>query len=462
MNPEFKRNIWQELSTQRLIALPAILVAVFFIAYLKGGFSLIPDTALSALFLLLVVWGTSLAADAIFSEIQDHTWNSQKMTPLGPWSMTWGKLFGSTIFVWYGAFWCLIAVWWGARQALELDLGGYSSIAHKSTYYILVGLFTQAWALFSALLFQRISPLRSRSKVGFIQLLAIFTGFLLFIIGKNVVPALFSVDSWYHLGITPEHFTLASIFFFFVSLVFGIYRLLRTELQMRTFPWAWPVFMLIWIMYVYGFFQAAPSPTAEVPYHWKRFIYLSIAYFMLLKGTFLAAFFAPKNIIQYFRCLRYLKASHYKRSLSLTPAWVITLLLAALLILPVSYTQQQLEFLAPSTRMMATSLSLSAFFFLLRDLGLLYYLAFDFQAKRAHLASIVYLAVLYTLLPMLLSFTELPLYWLPAFAPWAWFNQPEIITWTQIIAVTFLVGIQAVIAWWLVVTRWRQALGRLT
>lgn len=439
MNPEFKRNIWQTLSIQRLVAMPAILLAIFFLVYLRYGVSEIPQSALFISLFLLVIWGSGLAADAIFLEIREHTWDAQRMTPLGPWSMAWGKLFGSTIFVWYGAAVCWVAVWWSASQASEMKSINYFSVSYISAYYLLIGVFTQAFALFVALLFQRISPLHSRARTVMIQLFAIAVGLMLFSFGRGALPELFKMHPWYSLDISFERFMLGSLTFFCASLLFGIYRLLRAELQMHSYPWAWALFLLAWIVYLWGFFSLPQAIPEEISEHWMMALYFAIAYFVALSGTFLSAFFTQKNIIQYFRWSRYLKGSRYKRALILTPPWIIPLAMAFILIFPLVYFLERLQILEYKPGLVATGFALSSFFFLLRDLGLLYYLTFDFQAKRAHLATLVYLAVLYTLLPMLLSFTHLHSYWFPAFAPWAWFTQPEPITWGQIIAVMILI-----------------------
>ena len=37
MNPEFLRQIWLELTTYRLIAMPTVLIGVFLVALIYGG-----------------------------------------------------------------------------------------------------------------------------------------------------------------------------------------------------------------------------------------------------------------------------------------------------------------------------------------------------------------------------------------------------------------------------------------
>ena len=75
MNPELRRNLWLELSTHRLIAMPVVLAAVFILTYaFKSGSlalgdaaasSAVADVALVAYGLIVVLWGGRLAAGAV-------------------------------------------------------------------------------------------------------------------------------------------------------------------------------------------------------------------------------------------------------------------------------------------------------------------------------------------------------------------------------------------------------------
>ena len=92
ISPEFQRNIWLELTSHRLVGMPAVLLAVFFLIYLVTG-ELFSDatriTAMTLYFLLALLWGTRLAGEALVNEIQDRTWDQQRMSSISPWSMSW-------------------------------------------------------------------------------------------------------------------------------------------------------------------------------------------------------------------------------------------------------------------------------------------------------------------------------------------------------------------------------------
>ena len=111
INPEFLRNVWLEMSPVRLIVMPAMLAAVFLIVYLtQSDFftGAMQATSMTIFVVLVFIWGIRLASDAVINEIRDGTWDSQRMSSIGAWSMSWGKLLGSTVYPWYGGLMCIV------------------------------------------------------------------------------------------------------------------------------------------------------------------------------------------------------------------------------------------------------------------------------------------------------------------------------------------------------------------
>jgi hypothetical protein len=137
MNPEFQRNLILELSIHRLIAMPVILLLVFVATGALAGEDAATYVATGVLWLLLVLWGGRLAAETVLGEVAGRTWDAQRMSSIGPWTMSWGKLFGSTVFVWYGALWCVPAYFWSGQKS-------FADLVETA----LLGLFTHAIALF--------------------------------------------------------------------------------------------------------------------------------------------------------------------------------------------------------------------------------------------------------------------------------------------------------------------------
>ena len=105
VNPELRRNLWLELSLHRLLAAPmvialcALLIAA---ASNQDAFEKLAGTALYGFAAIVLLWGTQLAGASVVEESRDRTWDAQRMSAIGPWTMTWGKLLGAPAFAWYG------------------------------------------------------------------------------------------------------------------------------------------------------------------------------------------------------------------------------------------------------------------------------------------------------------------------------------------------------------------------
>ena len=103
LNAELQRNLWLEVSWQRLIAIPAVLGGFYYLIFSNAGNS--KALLLFASFWVFLaaagLWGANQAENSLAGEVQAGTWPLQRLTSIAPWSMTWGKLFGSTLVSWY-------------------------------------------------------------------------------------------------------------------------------------------------------------------------------------------------------------------------------------------------------------------------------------------------------------------------------------------------------------------------
>ncbi|HEY5720670.1 MAG TPA: hypothetical protein VIW02_09840, partial [Gammaproteobacteria bacterium] len=128
LNPELRRNLWLELGPQRLLLMPLVLGLLFALAYaladgVDAGRYAVAVTAAIAYGLVCVLWGMHLAGEAVLGEVAARTWDWQRMSSVAPWSMTWGKLLGSTLYPWYAALFCLPAFALGVASVPGVDLG---------------------------------------------------------------------------------------------------------------------------------------------------------------------------------------------------------------------------------------------------------------------------------------------------------------------------------------------------
>ena len=180
---------------------------------------------------MVVLWGTRRAADLVAEEIAGGTWDGQRMSALGAWQMSWGKLLGGTSYVWYaaglaflalvGCYWATGIPPWQSGQAIQLlRLLGTGALA-------------QAVAMLVSLALLRRLAIRRRLGVSLSQVAGILAR------AGGVRAA-----RWRHRGPVParrspgigrvwdgELFSLATLGVFLAWSVFGIYRLMRVELQ---------------------------------------------------------------------------------------------------------------------------------------------------------------------------------------------------------------------------------------
>ena len=432
INPEFRRNLWLELTPSRLIGMPMILGVLLFLAYLLDGKQYgesVAKTALILFGLLVFLWGTRLASEALISEIRDHTWDSQRMSVIGPWSMTWGKLLGSTIYPWYGALLCLF-VYLTSRPSFGL------SLIETAVLLVGSGLLGQAVGLLSSL-----QAIRKNQRYGRFQTTAFLVLGATCALSVATWPFDKSVDIfWYSRDYPDDRFILASLVVFLAWAVFGIYRLIRAELQLKSLPWAWGLFVL----FLMGYFAGLPGvdswETGQSVYQ-QRLLSAFVITLVLAYGT---VFSERKDPVVFRRLLQSLGRREWVRAMEVFPLWLSTLpfvILTCVVLVVVEVTS------APSEGMGQVVVpAVAMVFFLLRDFGILLFLNLGRIPKRADMLTVLFLVLLYGVIPTILTALDLDrmtgLFWpIPGVA-------------AEIVLPAALC--QAVAMLWLLVQRWRR------
>lgn len=395
MNPEFRRNLLLELTLHRLVAMPVVLLLLY------GAAGLVDAQAVSyiaglVMLILLAAWGSRLAADAVLGEVAGRTWDSQRMSALGPWQMSWGKLAGSTIFVWYGA-----------ALSIPALLYSHSTGLYDVLRLLLVGLFAQVLALFASLVIQRLRPERLRFHVTQAQIAGIVGTLVLWNMMKWDYT---DVVNWYGLSFGTAEFSFVSGLLFAAWGCFGIYRLMRAELQFRCWPVGWSSFTLFCAVYVAGLMSGrVVMDVLEVPGGLAT-LKLLAAHMVVAGLTWVAAFAEPKGFVRLRRWRDTVRSGAPRDILRVMPSWFPGLLLAlasgiVLLLISISsegrYHYAAGAFLASDGGSIG-AFSTALFLFLLRDIGIIHFLTLDGRAKRALLSALVYFAALYGLLPVIL------------------------------------------------------------
>jgi hypothetical protein len=393
INPEFRRNLWLELTPSRLVGMPLVLGIFFFLAYSMDdnqyGAS-VAGAALTLFGLLAFLWGVRLASETLITEIRDHTWDSQRMSVIGPWSMTWGKLLGSTIYPWYGALICLF-VYLTSQPSLGLSL--------VETAVLMVG---------SGLLGQAVGFLSSLQAVRKNQRYGRFQTTIFLVIGASCSLSLLNwpFDKaagvlWYNQPYRDEQFVLVSLLVFLAWALFGIYRLLRAELQLKSQPWVWSLFVLFLMVYIPGFLNEG-SMIGDDLLQQSR---LLGAFIVSITLAYAMIFCESKDPVAFRRLLQDLGRREWGRAMESLPLWLMTLafvFLTCLLLLVMGVRSSSHEAFG--------QISISALamvLFLIRDFGIVLFLNFGRIPKRADMLTLLFLFLLYGAIPTILTALDL-------------------------------------------------------
>lgn len=411
MNPEFRRNFWLELTKERLIAIPAI---IGFGTVALANLSAWPKVGWTAWYLAAVlglIWGPRLSSASIVREVSGRTWDSQRASVLSGWQMAWGKLAGSTLAPWY-AIALLVVVWLFAKQA--------GPARGDWILLVLSCLLAQAVAFATALTLiqDRRRPIRSGVPhfIGAAAGLAALhnTMFL------SLIDRRFEL-TWFGLRPDPEVLEIGSLVFLAVWAVVAAWRAMEHALQIPLRPWAWPLFVLSLGAWLAGF---APSSFGRDLLQAQ----LGTAFIAALAATWLAALIDPKSPVALRRWRTALRRLSGPGTLMLAPAWTLSLPIVIALAVGVSIAFGQKSHAMPVIA--------SLLLFLARDIALIHFVALSGKPGRG-VSVLIYLAVLYGLVPMLLGATGATAL-LPAFVP-----APAV---GAAFPALFLLGLQALLA----------------
>ena len=276
-NPEFLRNFWLEITVNRLLVTPLILGGIYYlILFSDDPNRFLLRTSLWFFVLLTGLWGAYQAENSVVSEIQHKTWPLQRLTSINPWAMTWGKLFGSTLFSWYAGLWSLLVFTLTWLLAPEVTLFPYpekkwvmlsQGIGPAVLFLVGLVLWFHAWGFLMGMFHLQNKESRSKRKSGLSAIISVI--FLPTIIISSFQPASVAHElNWYQWEFNQFWFGLTSLLVFLGWLMTGIYMQMRRELQMSNPPWVWAAFMVFLFGYVMGFFQGRDDVSSNDPNLW--------------------------------------------------------------------------------------------------------------------------------------------------------------------------------------------------
>ena len=383
MNPELRRNLWLELSVHRLLATPAIIGLVSLLILAGGdcqGRLALATVAGVAGLLLLAAWGSQAAADGVADEVRNRTWDAQRLTSVGPWQMTCGKLLGATAFAWYGGGLCLLVF-------VLAGLGQLPAPVLKLTALIVAGsVFCHAVAFNGALMAARRGP-SQRNTSGLVWL-----GVMMLALGpaRGYLAGSPAPIIWWGASYPAQDFALASAVAFAAWAVLGAYRSVCSALHVPTTPWALLVFLAFLGLYVAGLVPASFGSGASRVAMAGAGVSLAASYGLM--------FVEPADAVTVRRLLMRARRRQWREALQELPGWPLALVLALLCVIGV--------WLMPAMDRYPWPLAQAGFviwLFAARDAALLHWFAFARHPRRVVATTVIYLALLYGLLPWLLS-----------------------------------------------------------
>jgi hypothetical protein len=388
MNPELQRHLWLEFSPHRLIATPALiaLVALLALAVTDGdGLRSVAIAAAYGFLGLVTLWGTHNAAASMLEEVRGRTWDTQRMSSIGPWAMTWGKLAGATAFTWYGGAICLALFIVGGMGRLEIAV-------LKTAAVMLAGsVLLHAVALNIALIGAQkgVAPRVPGGLVFFLLVLVLLGPSIGFVTEAK------GDAHWWGFLIQRLDFTLASLVVFAAWAAFGAYRSMCSELQSRTVPWALAAFLGFMAFYLAGFLVFKRPRTLEPV---EAVLLCGLGVSVLVE--YLLLFAERSGPMTLRRLVARAERRQWRRALEELPGWPIALAIALACALGLLLFAGG-DAGGPLHKMRGAGLGVALF--AVRDAALLHIFAFARQPKRVEAVTLLYVGLLYWLVPTLLG-----------------------------------------------------------
>ncbi|MEM8785546.1 MAG: hypothetical protein AAGF19_06810, partial [Pseudomonadota bacterium] len=396
-NPELQRNLWLELTRPRMIGASVVIVFLFLAFSGNQDVGSVVGGSLMTVILILVVffWGSWMAAGSVVGEIRDRTWDAQRLSAIGPWTMVFGKLFGATSFAWFiGALVIAILL---INPAVASDPLRYFSLILT---YIFTGIFAHATALLVSLLSIRKSlEGQGRLNTAFFAVAGIAAAMTVLGLSTDAIDGdgLFTA-AFYGVPMPSQIFILGSLIIFAGWTILANNRLMRLELQMQNGPWVFLAFVLFVGLYAGGAAFVGAAPGEPVPSD-LRLLAASIA----LGGlAYASMFFDVKDASVLRRLDGALRSGSPLAILNAMPGWLYAYFAAVGALLawtqvftPGDLAQELASWVDLPVSILAYGAG-AALLFLTRDLLIFLYFNMTGERRRGDFAAVVTILLLYT------------------------------------------------------------------
>jgi len=461
-NPELIKNLWLEISRNRLVAVPLIFAVFYYFIYSTQDYLYGAGIITAAIWIFILgtgIWGAFLAESSMVQEIQNNTWPLVRLTSIKPWTMAWGKWLGATAFAWYLGFWNLAAILAAWTFIPTHDI--YSDTSQQFTlfshgpftgilYLVGAAVLCQVVGLLAAFAHFQMKHTRFKFRGGLSIIVA-------FVVLAWLQPFSWSdpthqeqMADWYGTEYDVLHFWLASILYFIAWALVGLYMNMRRQLQVANAPWVWLAFLVMFPGYVAGFWDGLEGIFFGVQTVWEKRVWLAGS--MVLWGTYIMMLWEQTDGIEIRRLVARFQQRQWQKFLQGFPRWLITAGAALLLALGMFAFREWPEDQGTPyyTDGILMSFSLPSVLFMIRDIGLIQFFFLSKKPQRALGSAIVCLVLLYWILPGILGAVSTDVF-IPLFLPWASAHSTHAI-------VAGLV--EAGVMWFLVWYRWVERFQR--
>ena len=292
---ELRRHAWLDLGLHRLVAVPLVLsvLAGMVIALADDAAETLASASLIVFGVVTIGWGAMRAYASVVEEVQERTWDFQRMSALDPRALAWGKVFGAPVLAWYVGLWCL-GVYAVAGTAARVPNVVATLVFAVSLAVLLhaLGVATSALAARTAV------AQRSRRLAGVAMLIGgVWMLPMLFALGAAGSSQDTVVHWWLLHGWPLRRFAALTALLFALWAMFAAWRAMARELREPAWWWGWPAFAAFTAFWWAGLSTpATPAPgLPEV---------LSLASLVLCAGAYLGLLLDPLTGVSWARLRR--------------------------------------------------------------------------------------------------------------------------------------------------------------
>ncbi len=241
MNPELRRYAWLDLGWHRVVAAPLVLGVLAAMALVSADkpAEVLAYGALGIFVAVTIGWGAMRANASVAEEVNERTWDAQRLAAFKPAALALGKVFGAPIFSWYIGAWCL-AVYAVAGLAARLPHVASTVVGITALAVLVHALGVGA----SALGARAMLGARTRRTGGILMLIFLFNAMpMALMLGWDGGDGgELATVRWWGVSLSLRAFVALSTVLFALWTLLGAWRAMARELREPAWWWAWPAF----------------------------------------------------------------------------------------------------------------------------------------------------------------------------------------------------------------------------